>query len=174
VNTIESEMCFGEYPDERYYRIENSTVHKLAGENIKSVEFIYYKDHDLIFLEAKSTCPHPDSKGSEDKEKARKYEEYFSDITDKFVDSLNMFSALKLGKYDYSDQVGQLIQKTSNFKRTTFVFILVIGKAEEGWLSGPKAELERRLLKINGIWKSRVLVLNASLAKRYGLIKNKL
>ena len=171
MNIIESGMCFGEYPDEQCYKIENSSVHKHAGENVKSVEFIYLKKKNLVFLEAKSSCPHPDSRENADKEKAKKYEEYFSRITEKFIDSLNMFSALKLGKYDYDEGVGQLIRDTDDFKQTTFVFMLVIGNAEEGWLGGPKAELEKRLLKINGIWKSKVLVLNSELAERHGLIK---
>lgn len=82
-----------------------------------------------------------------------------------------MFSALKLGKYDYDEQVGQLIRDTNNFKQTTFVFMLVIRNAKDEWLGGPKAELEQRLLKTNRIWKSKVLVLNSALAEKYGFVK---
>lgn len=171
MNIIESGMYFGEFPDKQCYVIENSTVHKQVGENVKSVEFVYYNNKDLIFLEAKSSCPKPDSKNNTDLEKSKKYEKYFSDITEKFIDSLNMFSALKLGKYDYDEQVGQLIRVTNNFKQTTFVFMLVIRNAEDEWLGGPKAELEQRLLKTNRIWKSKVLVLNSALAEKYGFVK---
>lgn len=72
MNIIESGMYFGEFPDKQCYVIENSTVHKQVGENVKSVEFVYYSNKDLIFLEAKSSCPKPDSNNNTDLEKSKK------------------------------------------------------------------------------------------------------
>ena len=48
---------------------------------------------------------------------------------------------------------------------------LIIAEAEEGWLLGPKAELEERLMRLRKIWKADILVLNKGLAKEYGLVK---
>ena len=36
----ESGMAFGDYDDKNLFKIENSSIHTLAGLNIKSVEFI--------------------------------------------------------------------------------------------------------------------------------------
>ena len=37
----ESGMAFGDYDDKNLFKIENSSIHTLAGLNIKSVEFIF-------------------------------------------------------------------------------------------------------------------------------------
>ena len=34
---------------------------------------------------------------------------------------------------------------------------LIIAEAEEGWLLGPKAELEERLMRLRKIWKADIL-----------------
>ncbi len=97
---------FGGFDEKRLFVIEHSDVHKKAGEGIKTVEFIYLTNHDdLLFVEAKKSCPNAMNK-DETAEKHRKYEEYFSDVTDKFVDSIEMFATTALGRNNECGGIG--------------------------------------------------------------------
>ena len=39
-HVVESGMYFGDYPDDAFFSIENSSLHQYIGEGIKTVEFI--------------------------------------------------------------------------------------------------------------------------------------
>lgn len=171
VSVKESGIEFGEFDEDRLFQIEHSDIHKKAGEGIKSVEFIYLTRKDnILFVEAKNSCPNAANK-DENSDKQRKYEEYYSEIVDKFVDSLNMFVATALGRNEKNACVGKYIREKHTYTRTGFKFVLVIAGAEESWLGGPKAELEMRLLRIRKIWNADVVVLNAQMAEKYNLVK---
>lgn len=60
--------------------------------------------------------------------------------------------------------------RNHTYTKTGFKLILVVSNAEESWLGGPKAELERRLLRYRKIWKADVLVLNKNMAKELGIV----
>lgn len=167
---VESDMRFGEFDEERLFVIEHSDVHKKAGKGIKTVEFIYLTENDnLLFIEAKQSCPNEANK-DETEEKQIKYEEYFSDITDKFVDSLNMFAASALGRNHECYNAGAVLKEKNTYENIGLKLILVINNAEDSWLQGPKIELEQRLLRFRKIWRADILVLNKKMAKEYGLI----
>ena len=164
----ESGMLLGEFEEERLFLIEHSDVHKKAGKGVKTVELIYLTHNDnLLFIEAKKTCPNAMNK-DETAEKEQKYEAYFADIADKFIDSIEMYAATAMGRNEECTDIGKDIQA-----KKRFMLILIIAEAEEGWLLGPKAELEERLMRLRKIWKADILVLNKRLAKEYGLVKEK-
>ncbi|MDO5424058.1 MAG: hypothetical protein Q4F41_10065 [Eubacteriales bacterium] len=166
----ESGVEFGPFEEERLFRIEHSEVHKRAGKGIKAVEFVYLtKKANLLFVEAKTSCPNPENR-DKDSDMRKKYEETYSEITDKFIDSLHMFAAMALGRYGEKPGAGQLIRRT--YSEIGIKFVLVITGAKEEWLMGPKAELEARLLRVRNIWKADVIVLNKDMATRYGLIRD--
>ncbi len=168
---IEPGVKFDNLEKEQLFHIEHSDIHKKTGEGIKTVEFIYLTaDENVLFVEAKKTCPNVANK-NDSQDKQKKYEQYYSEIADKFVDSINMFSATVLGINGYSDSVGEKIVKKRTYMGSRIRFVLVIAEAEESWLGGPKAELETRLLRYRKIWKADVLVLNPSMAVELGLIK---
>lgn len=166
----ESGVRFGEFEEDRLFQIEHSEIHKKAGTGIKSVEFIYLtKKENVLFVEAKTSCPNVLNKG-ESVEKQIKYEEFYSEITDKFVDSLNMFAAAVMGRYEENKSIGKCIRNKRNYMRTGLKFVLVITGADESWLGGVKAELEMRLLRFRKIWNADIVVLNTQMAKAYKLI----
>lgn len=167
----ESGILFGEFEPERLFVIENSEVQKGAGQGIKTVEFLYLTENEnLLFLEAKSSCPNAENK-DETELKQKKYEAFFTEITDKFVDSLNMFAVTALGRNnDYVDEEN-FIKNKRTYENIGIKLILVVANAEESWLQGPKAELERRLLRVRKIWNADVLVLNKKMAQKLGLAK---
>lgn len=51
-----------------------------------------------------------------------------------------------------------------------FVLVLTNPEIDISWLSGPKAELEKRLLSIRKTWDLEVIVMNRELAETYHLI----
>lgn len=168
---MESDILFGEFAPERLFIIENSEVQKKVGKGIKTVEFLYLTENEnLLFLEAKKSCPNVENK-DETEEKQKKYEEFFSDVTDKFIDSLNMFAATALGRNNECNIGDNFIKTKTTYENVGIKLILVITHAEESWLQGPKIELEKRLLRIRKMWNADILVLNKKMAKKLGLVK---
>lgn len=50
-HVVESGMYFGDYPDDAFFSIENSSLHQYIGEGIKTVEFILlYRDKNIFLL----------------------------------------------------------------------------------------------------------------------------
>ena len=168
----ESDMLFGEFNEEDLFHIETSNIYKDIGSNIKTVDFILKQKNNIILLEAKKSCPNASNK-DESHNKQTKFEEYYSSITDKFIESLQIFLASILNKLPDNSDVGTAIKKIDDMKDIQIQFILVIKNAHDiAWLAGPLAELNNRLLQYRKIWKIKIKVLNEELAKEMGLICN--
>lgn len=167
----ESGMKFGELKEERLFWVEHSDIYRRVGEGIKTVEFIYLSEEEnVLFVEAKQSCPNVANK-DDSEEKRKKYEEYYTDVTDKFIDSVNLFATTVLGRNGQSDSVGESIVRKNTYAENGIKFVLVIAGAEESWLGGPKAELELRLFRYRKIWKADVVVLNKEMAIELGLVE---
>ncbi len=166
----ESGMEFNGLEEKRLSWIEKSDIYERVGEGIKTVEFIYLSEEENILLvEAKTSCPNVANK-DDNEEKQKKYEEYYSDVADKFIDSINMFAATALGRNGQCDNVGEKILQKSTYTENEIKFVLIIADAEESWLGGPRAELELRLFRYRKIWKADVIVLNKKMAAELGLV----
>lgn len=140
------------------------------GGGIKTVEFILKrKNRQIIFLEAKTSCPN-ENRREESEEKARKFEEYFCDIADKFHDSLQIYLASLLRCYEDLSEVGSSLQETGEFGKNELKFILVIKNAKIEWLPGPQSILENKLRALCKIWGAKVVVLNEELAAQHHFI----
>lgn len=164
ISIPESGVGFGEFAETSVYRLEHSPLHKYVGDGIKSVEFILLRKEDnILFVEAKTSCPNENNKDSSD-EKREKYIEFFDDVEDKFTDSFHMFLMSVLGRYD-DRTIGSEIKNKQQYKDSRFIFVLVITAAELDWLQGPKIELEKRLIKLRKIWDIKIVVLNTELGK---------
>ena len=124
-----------------------------------------------MFVEAKKSCPNPKNK-EESKEKTKKFEKYFCDITDKFCDSFQVYLASILGRYGDISEIGGSIRDVDDFKKLEVNFVLVVKTAQLDWLAAPKAILEEKLFALRKIWNIKVLVLNEEMAIKYGMIKN--
>lgn len=160
---------FGGLEESRLFWIEHSDLYRGLGEGIKTVEFIYLtKEENVLFVEAKNSCPNIANK-DESEDKQKKYEAYYADLTDKFVDSVNMLATTVLGRNGQSNNVGKEILCKGIYANCGIKFILVVAGAEESWLGGPKAELELRLFRYRKIWKADIVVLNTKMAVELGL-----
>ena len=170
----ESGVAFGEFNSDDLFYIEESDLYKSLGTGIKTVEFIVLDQKDtIIFLEAKTGCPNPQNKEMGG-EKTEKFVEFYNDISEKFIDSLQIYIAGLLEKYGKTEEIGENLMKVKPLEKKKLKFVLVITADEikEEWLWGPKLELENRLLKLRKIWGISVIVLNKSLAYNYGLLSD--
>lgn len=159
-------MNFGKFDEEALFHIENSKIYKDLGSGIKTVEFILkWRKNEILFLEAKTTCPNSANK-NESMEKTQKFEEYYSEITEKFIDSLQVYLAAVMGRYQDLAEIGAELRSADSMKEIRLKFILVVKNAKGiTWLAGPLAELKARLLQVRKIWGVEVAVLNEELAK---------
>ncbi|RHP44002.1 hypothetical protein [Clostridium sp. AF32-12BH] len=167
----ESEMNFGKFDEAELFHIENSKIYKELGSGIKTVEFILqYDKNNILFLEAKKSCPNAANR-HESSKKEEKFEEYYASITEKFVASLQIYLAAILDKFQDTSEVGEKLRSVGSLKNLQLKFVLVVKNAEDiTWLAGPMAELKARLLQIRKIWGVEIAVLNEELAKEYKLI----
>ena len=155
----ESGMKFGPFPEEKVFWIEKSESHLKLGEGVKTVEFLYYlREKCILLIEAKNSSPQPE-KG--------KFDDYISDITEKFVHSFNLWMTIILRRR--SDQVSEEMLKDS-IKDCLFKFVLVINGHEEAWLPPVREALCKKLIAERKIWGHEIIVLNDSMAAQKGLI----
>lgn len=168
----ESGVNFGEFQQKNLLQIEKSELLRKIGSGVRTVEFVLLeKCGKIIFVEAKTGCPNPNSVGIQD-ETREKFEQFYDEIAEKFGDSLQVFLKGIL-KGTEEAVAGTEVMKISNVRNATLEFVLVITSDEilEDWLVAPKEELEYRLKKIRKIWGIKVSVLNKELARKKGLLK---
>jgi hypothetical protein len=155
---IESDMAFisdGAYP------IEKSQAYTSVGESIRTVEFIRRKDTELLFVEAKTTFPNPDSH-----ERPWRFDEEISIICEKFIHSLNLFSAVSVGV------VEDVSLDALGFSgKISLVFVLVVRDHKIEWCRIIKSKLIQELpAYLKKIWKPTVKVCNLDIAKELNLV----
>lgn len=166
----ESEMKFGSFSEMDLFEIEKSKLLNKLGKGIKSVEFILLnKKRNIIFLEAKKTCPNENNMHQSEK-KEEKFREYYDSIAEKFAESLQVYMASIVNRYDDQEEVGENLRKIEDYHDKRIQLVLVIKEAGTEWLAGPKAILEEKLLTLRKIWKAEIIVLNYELAKKYNLV----
>ena len=103
------------------------------------------------------------------KKKEKKFEEYYLAITDKFIESLQIYIAAILDKYEDISEIGTKLLDIKSFRGIQIKCVLVIKNADERWLPGVMAELKERLKTYRKIWGIEVAVLNEELAGKYKL-----
>ena len=165
VTIYESSMLFGEFEDDKVFQIETSSIYNIMGKGIKVVEFILLKDdNELNFVEAKSSSPKPETDNGE------KLNEYVEKISDKFIDSFNLYYSIILKRNAGYEEVSNRFFELSN-EKIVFKFILVIKNHQKEWLAPISDALKRSLVSHIKIWNSNIIVINEDIAKRYGLVK---
>ena len=159
VTIRESGMVFGEFPEDCVFKIENSNTHKIVGDGVKTVEFVYLQaKNKLLFVEAKSSSPRYDTS-------IERYYEFIDEITDKFVHSFEMYMALKLRRYEeLSEKLATVDDSDMKYR-----FILVINGHKNDWLLPIQEELKIKLRYHHNIWKSEVVAINEQTAKSWNL-----
>lgn len=166
----ESEMHFGEFPPEVLFHIEKCPQYqgRLKQDGVKSCEFILKRDHALLFVEAKKTCPNQITNDSP-QEKKVKYEEYINDITGKMRHSLSLYAGILLNRQG-QDQVPDAL-KSPDLSGLELKLVLVVKNAEMEWLIPLRDKLQKEMRSDLKIWDcSQFLVINEDMARRKRLV----
>ena len=143
------------------YHIERSEIYSNLGEGIKTVEFVRAKGDNLLFVEARTTFPNPNNP---DISNSERFLSELRDICDKFVHSLNLFSAIEIGVL-HDDAERMILQEN-----VALVFVLVVKNHEFEWCRPIERELVAFLPRyIKRIWKPVVYVINHETAVRRNL-----
>ncbi len=162
-NIIESGMVF-EFEDDQIFQIEGSDLHRSIGDGIKTVEFITcLKENQLDFVEAKSSSPRP-AKGNQER-----FKEFIDEISDKFMHSFQLYLSAFLGRHGTHGITGNIM--VVDHSKAKYTFILIVKGHEIEWLTPLKDALEKKILAHRRIWKSEVVLMNETIAKKYKIVK---
>lgn len=120
VQIKESNMIFGDFQEDRIFKIEKSKLHNKIGDGIKVVEFLFLKDeYELDFIEAKSSSPRPT------KDNIIRFNEFIEEISDKFIHSFNLYYSAILKRNENYEEINNNFLKLDSSK-IKLKFILVI------------------------------------------------
>jgi hypothetical protein len=145
------------------FHIEKSALYTNIDDGVKSVEFIRLKDTNLIFLEAKTSFPNPDSSTPGN---LARYNEEITDICDKFIHSLNLYSSVKAGVAEE-----KLPDVFNAQDKVRLVFVLVVRSHKIEWCIPVRKKLLKKLPPyLKKIWKPKVYVINCAEAVKRQLV----
>ncbi|MGR7921231.1 hypothetical protein ACU6RQ_09000 [Zobellella denitrificans] len=160
----ESGLTFGPFVPDSIFRVERSPcVARLSG--IKACEFAWWSADDgkLIFIEAKSTIPSA-------KNSPQEYEQYFSDMLEKFDNSLQLLLAGGWIRHtDLAAELSKLIPDL-DWQQAEILFYLVVPKAPREYLGALTDKLTQILGRQLKIWRARAFVINEQMARDKGLL----
>jgi hypothetical protein len=128
----------------------------------RTVDFVRKIDGELLFVEAKSSFPNPNTA-----ETPERFNEEITAICDKFSASLTLFSAIKVG---VTEDILPIALSSADKVKITLA--LVIRRfAREEWCVPVKKELMDRIPKeIMELWEPNVKVYTQASAKEFILI----
>lgn len=159
----ESKMLFGPYEEADIFKIETSSINQKAGEKIGIVEFVLRRNENkILFIEAKSSSPRENTS-------KERYNEFISEITNKFLNSFELYQALLYGRYETDEQIGKNL-KELNWKVSEIKFVLIINGHAKEWLVPIREALIKNMRNFLSIWKGAIIVLNEEMAKQKHLI----
>ena len=163
----ESEMVFGSYQMEDVFPIEDSKLYdKLKKYGIKTVEFILFQKDKLMFIEAKKTTPNYNSDNN-----LEKYNDYISEISQKFCDSIDIYMSTYIGRQIDSEFSQKM--KLANISDFEIRLLVVIKNAYEDSLCHYTDKLRIVLNRKMKKWSNcQLFVISEEQARKKGLIKN--
>jgi hypothetical protein len=155
----ESGMLFA-FNEEHVFRIEQSALYNpIKGKGIKVVECITCaKENALYFIEAKASSPIETDK-------------FIGDISQKFLDSFDMYLAAFL-KRKKCNEISKSLMQVS-IEKAKFTFVLIIKKHKPEWSALLQGGVEKNLIRHRKIWGSSIVVLNEEKATEKGFVKKR-
>ena len=162
---VESNMMFS-CSDNESFPIEKSDIMN-DYDGLKACEFFAMINGRLTMIEAKSSSPQPRNKA--------KFDEYIADIGQKFVDTLLMFNAIMLERYDkdYKVRLPANIQ-AQDISKVRYALYLIVHGNETEWMIPIQEALKSYLRHVLTAWNIpdvNVYALNHEDAQTKGLIK---
>ncbi|MDR1245710.1 MAG: hypothetical protein LBK57_01620 [Clostridiales Family XIII bacterium] len=154
------------------FHIEKSSQYAELDDRLKTVEFVRAKNDKLMFVEAKSSFPNSSNMSPNPKKENKTGDELFreeiSEICDKFIHSLNLYSAVSVGIT--ADRFPPDYEPAN---KVSLMFVLVINGFEKSLCGEIERALKQRFREsvcISQIWKPDVCVMNHATAKERHLI----
>lgn len=164
ITVRESGLEFGPFDERDLFRVEKSPyVSRLQG--IKACEFAWWKKtkHQLLLVEARSTIPNP-------KKSPVEYDKFFSDIFEKFDNSMQLLAVGNLKRTAaLSSELGDGISQVDWSKASIRLF-LVIPQVPKEYLPPITDKLREILCRQHKIWRAEVFVINETMARKKGLL----
>lgn len=161
---VESFMKFS-FSDDDIFRIEEDEL-VTAAEGIKACECVVLISENVALIEAKSSTPRPDNE--------EKFQEFISDIRQKFADSLQLFSDIKSKKKGEEAFLRLPVNLQSTQVPTdAYKIYLIIHGHKLDWLSGLTDALRQEMKEVVKAWNlrdSNVKVFNEETALENQLI----
>jgi len=153
------------YEEKSCYMIEKSPIIACLN-GVKIVEFVQSEGKKRIkMVEAKASAPIPTN--------ADDYNEYISEICEKFQNSISVINAARLKRREniFNELPGPL--QSVDYKMTLYWLYLIIKKSKEDWVVNLSADLRRQLhpfLKCWNIPDANFEVLTEDMARKKGLV----
>lgn len=160
----ESDMDFGDYEDNKVFKIEKSKLKRKLGDGFKIVEFIALtKEDKLVFIEAKPV-------GYIKSVEMKHYSNKLNELSEKFENSIDIFFSIYTNRLiDSKNEVG-LILKTTNYTEKEIICYLVIKDACNSLCAIVNNDLNLKMRKKLSIYNIQLLVINSDTARYFKLI----
>lgn len=161
----ESEMDFGDYDDNKVFKIEKCKLKRKLGDGFKIVEFIALTEQDkLVFIEAKPV-------GYIKSVEMQHYHNKLNELCEKFENSIDIFFSIQSHRLeDTKNEVGSILKTTDYSKKDIFCY-LVIKDAEYNLCSTLTNALNCQMKKRLAIYNIQLLVINSNTARKFNIIK---
>jgi hypothetical protein len=145
------------------FPIEESTSIQLMPRGSKIIDLVRKTGSNLLLIEAKSSFPNCNNH-----ESTSAFDEQIEDIVKKFIDSLTLYSAIKVGVTN--DVLPDSLENSDKIK---LVLVLVIrGFEREQWCRPVQKAIMMKLPEsMKKLWNPSVQVYNYTLAKEYRLVE---
>lgn len=167
----ESGMSFLTDEGNSYYVETSEIFNKIKAKGVKICEYVELKGNKIIFVEAKTSAPNPQSNAADGNEK---FENYIQSICAKFV---NAATILVAGVFKRRVDIRSDIPKTytaSKLQQWEYRCLLVIKGHRREWLPPVQDALNREFSRnpFWNIWSNfSVQVINEEIARNRGIIK---
>lgn len=158
----ESGMRF-QFTVEKSFHVEKSEVYdkRLNGHGVCSVECITLRGEKVLFIEAKSSAPNPDTA-------SERFFDYIRGIVRKFQDSLSLCEAIHSNLWSGKEIGDELAERLWNCPK--IVFVLIIQHHKKEWLREVQDGLTHEMNALLKIWRAEVIAINQEQALKFGLI----
>jgi len=159
----ESDMLFGDYDEANCFWIEKTDLYgSIAGKGYKSVEFVLHRPdrYELQFVEGRSTLP---AQGN-----VERYNEDIAEISQKFMDSLQLACGIWFGEHNSKVAVPQ--NGRSFFEYGTQVTFVLVIKNRRGKMTAIAEKIKREILREYRLWGFKIVVMSEEIAIRDNLV----
>jgi hypothetical protein len=160
----ESKMLFV-WDENDCFRIEKSEAVLGLGDGIKICEFVANWSGTIIFVEAKSSFPHPDSTGD--------FQGLIQNIYEKFLNSLLIYAGILVGRPYANAATLPSRLSLESIRGARFRFHLVIRGHRDEWLVGVDEALNQKFVAIVPAFAiDSIKAINEKTALAHGLIRS--